>query len=131
LAHRRAPRDAVTRDRCGRARRARGRAAVTSEAVAARPVPSARGARWARSLAALRQHPHRSRGLVVHGVLRRLTGMTLEAAGCEVPVGSRCVVTNDRGQPTETEVLGFAGGSLLLLPMDEVDGLTRGARVVP
>src|SRR5690606_13392891 len=90
-----------------------------------------RAARWARTLAGLRQYRHRSRGFAVHGILSRLTGMTLEASGCEAPVGSRCVVIDDRGHPVETEVVGFSGGSLLLVPIDEVGGLTPGARVVP
>jgi hypothetical protein len=39
--------------------------------------PAALGPRLAARLAALRNAPHRSRGFVAHGVLRRLAGMTL------------------------------------------------------
>src|SRR5690606_25523692 len=55
----------------------------------------------------------------------------LEAVGCEAPVGSRCVVVDHDGHSTDTEVVGFAGGSLYLVATDEVSGLRPGARVIP
>jgi flagellum-specific ATP synthase len=82
-------------------------------------------------LAGLRSLPYSTRGFAVHGVLRRLTGMTLEAEGCEAPVGSRCVVVDAGGGTAETEVVGFSGGSLLLVATDEIGDLTPGARVIP
>ncbi len=60
-----------------------------------------------------------------------MTGMTLEAEGCEAPVGSRCVVVDGDGRTTETEVVGFSGGSLLLVATDEIGDVTPGARVIP
>jgi flagellum-specific ATP synthase len=80
---------------------------------------------------ALRTHAHATRGFAAHGVLRRMTGMTLEAEGCEAPVGSRCVVVDADGRTTETEVVGFSGGSLLLVATDEIGDVTPGARVIP
>jgi flagellum-specific ATP synthase len=93
--------------------------------------PATRNARFASSLKALRSAPFRSRGFVAQGVLNRLAGMTLEAAGCEAPVGSRCLVMQNDGRAAETEVVGFAGGSLLLVATDQLDGITPGARVIP
>ena len=93
--------------------------------------PDARGARLAARLAALRRQAHTTRGFAAHGVLRRMTGMTLEAEGCEAPVGSRCVVVDGDGRTTETEVVGFSGGSLLLVATDEIGDVTPGARVIP
>jgi flagellum-specific ATP synthase len=97
------------------------------------PLPQAdsRGARLAARLAALRTHPHATRGFAAHGVLRRMAGITLEAEGCEAPVGSRCVVVDGAGKATETEVVGFSGGTLLLVATDEVGDVTPGARVIP
>jgi flagellum-specific ATP synthase len=95
------------------------------------PEPSTRGARLAARLAALRTFPHRKRGFAAHGVLRRMAGMTLEAEGCEAPVGSRCVVVDNDGSTTETEVVGFSGGKLLLVATDEIGDVTPGARVIP
>jgi flagellum-specific ATP synthase len=95
------------------------------------PDPHSRGARLSARLAALRTHAHATRGFAAHGVLRRMTGMTLEAEGCEAPVGSRCVVVDSGGNTTETEVVGFSGGSLLLVATGEVGDVTPGARVIP
>ena len=88
-------------------------------------------ARLASRLAGLRSRPYSTRGFAAHGVLRRLTGMTLEAEGCEAPVGSRCIVVDAGGGTAETEVVGFSGGSLLLVATDEIGDLTPGARVIP
>jgi flagellum-specific ATP synthase len=82
--------------------------------------PVALGSRLAARLSALRNAPHRSRGFVAHGVLRRMAGMTLEATGCEAPVGSRCLVVDTDGSTAETEVVGFSGESLLLVATDEL-----------
>jgi flagellum-specific ATP synthase len=90
-----------------------------------------RAARWAKNLEAMRRHPHRARGFVAHGVLSRVSGMTLEATGCEAPVGSRCLVVDPDGRTAETEVVGFSGGSLLLVPTGELHGMVPGARVIP
>ena len=90
-----------------------------------------RGEGLAARLAALSAYPHTTRGFVPHGVLRRMAGMTLEAEGCEAPVGSRCVVVDSDGSTAETEVVGFSGGSLLLVATDEVRNVTPGARVIP
>ncbi|HEU4688631.1 MAG TPA: FliI/YscN family ATPase [Vicinamibacterales bacterium] len=63
--------------------------------------------------------------------MRRVTGMTLEAEGCEAPIGSRCVVVDPDGGTAETEVVGFSDGTLLLVATDEIGNLTPGARVIP
>ena len=90
-----------------------------------------RSTRLVRSIQALRRYPHRTRGFVAHGVLRRAAGITLEASGCEAPVGSRCLVVDHDGRMAETEVVGFSGGSLLLVATGELDGVMPGARVIP
>jgi flagellum-specific ATP synthase len=95
------------------------------------PDPASRSARLASRLAGLRTHRYVTRGFAAHGVLRRLTGMTLEAEGCEAPVGSRCLVVDAGGNTAETEVVGFSGGSLLLVATGEIGDLTPGARVIP
>jgi flagellum-specific ATP synthase len=90
-----------------------------------------RGPRLAARLTELRRAAKRSRGFVAHGILSRMAGMTLEAQGCEAPVGSRCLVVDSDGRSAETEVVGFAGGSLLLVATGELVGLRPGARVIP
>jgi flagellum-specific ATP synthase len=90
-----------------------------------------RGTRWGRFLEDVSSNVHHSRGAVVHGVLTRLVGMTMEATGCQAAVGGRCVVQGRDGTEVETEVVGFAGGALLLMPTGPLHGMMPGARVVP
>ncbi len=72
---------------------------------------------------------------VVEGRLIRMVGLTLEAEGCKAPVGSRCVVISDTPQggrtQIEAEVMGFSGSKIYLLPVDSLQGVQPGARVVP
>ena len=68
--------------------------------------------------------------LIATGRLRRLVGMTLEAEGCRVPVGSRCLVVSEQCR-VEAEVVGFDGDRTYLVPLDDFRGITPGARVIP
>ena len=71
------------------------------------------------------------RPLVVAGKLTRMVGLTLEAVGCTAAIGDRCQVQGSSGNTIETEVVGFSGDKLLLMPFDEVRGLAPNSRVVP
>ena len=64
------------------------------------------------------------------GRLRRVVGLTMEASGCEAPVGSRCRIAGQHGF-TESKVVGFDGNFLFLMPVDHTRGLQAGARVIP
>ncbi|UUX94879.1 flagellar protein export ATPase FliI [Aquabacterium sp. J223] len=69
--------------------------------------------------------------LRAEGMLVRVTGLVLEAAGVRVPVGSVCEVRVP-GQPAVlAEVVGFHGDRAFLMPTGEVHGLASGAAVVP
>ncbi|MFZ2288179.1 MAG: flagellar protein export ATPase FliI [Halopseudomonas yangmingensis] len=71
---------------------------------------------------------------VVEGRLIRMVGLTLEAEGCKAPVGSRCLVISETAAGSsriEAEVMGFAGNKIYLMPVDSIQGLQPGARVVP
>jgi len=67
----------------------------------------------------------------VEGVLNRTVGLTLEAEGCNVPVGGRCDVIAVDGRRVETEVVGFEGERLFLMPAGDMRGLVPRARVIP
>lgn len=69
--------------------------------------------------------------LVVEGKLTRMVGLTLEAVGCQAAIGDRCAVVNDSGDHLETEVVGFAGERLFLMPTGIPRGLAPNARVIP
>jgi flagellum-specific ATP synthase len=64
------------------------------------------------------------------GKLIRGVGLTLEAVGCKVPVGGRCLVQTSEGQ-IEAEVVGFSGEVTYLMPTESVKGIVPGSRVQP
>ena len=69
--------------------------------------------------------------LETQGMLVRVTGLVLEAAGIRVPVGSVCEVRMEGQTPVIAEVVGFSGDCAYLMPTGDVAGLASGARVVP
>ncbi|MBF7072373.1 flagellar protein export ATPase FliI [Glaciecola sp. MH2013] len=64
------------------------------------------------------------------GKLVRGVGLTLEAVGCQIPVGGRCLVQTKQGE-IEAEVVGFAGEITYLMPTESVQGIVPGSRVKP
>lgn len=65
------------------------------------------------------------------GKLTRVVGLTLEAVGCNVTLGSRCRVAHSSGQDIEAEVVGFDGERIFLMPLYGIEGLRPGAAVTP
>lgn len=64
------------------------------------------------------------------GRVTDLVGMVIEAGGLEAPVGSLCRVDVGRhDEPVLCEVVGFRGGSLLIMPYGDARGVARGSRV--
>lgn len=72
-----------------------------------------------------------ARSVRVEGVLQRVTGLTLEASGCQVRIGARCRVINSDGQSVEAEVVGFSGERVFLMATGSMEGLQPQARVLP
>ena len=68
---------------------------------------------------------------VIVGRLTRVVGLTLEAVGCNVSLGGRCLVSHPSGRDIEAEVVGFDGPRIFLMPLYSVEGLQPGASVVP
>lgn len=64
------------------------------------------------------------------GKLVRGVGLTLEAVGCHIPIGGRCLVETSDGE-IEAEVVGFAGEITYLMPTESVRGIVPGSRVQP
>ena len=95
-------------------------------------IPSAqRGSIWAKRLEKYHSQLDHTMPLVVEGKLVRMVGLTLEAVGCQAPVGARCDVLASTGERIEAEVVGFSGEKTLLMPTGDIRGLTPNARVVP
>ncbi|MHB8346882.1 MAG: flagellar protein export ATPase FliI [Acidiferrobacterales bacterium] len=88
-------------------------------------------ARWRDSLVRARGLLDVPPPLVVEGKLTRMVGLTLEATGCQAPIGSRCLIAGPQGVNIEAEVVGFAGERLFLMPTGDIRGLTPNARVIP
>ncbi len=69
--------------------------------------------------------------LTVQGRLTRMVGLTLEAAGCRAAIGDYCRVKNDDQTLIDSEVVGFSGDNLYLMPTGQPHGLSPNARVIP
>jgi flagellum-specific ATP synthase len=64
------------------------------------------------------------------GKLVRGVGLTLEAVGCQIPVGGRALVQTLNG-PVEAEVVGFADKVTYLMPTESIKGIVPGSFVEP
>src|SRR5690606_11512207 len=122
-------------DRCDSRRRARRGArrgaGTVSVARTNNTSSAARASRWSKHLQRCAQRAARVPPPPVEGVLTRMIGLTLEAAGCQAAIGDRCeVLAADCGR-VEAEVVGFAADRLYLTPTGDIHGLKPNARVVP
>jgi flagellum-specific ATP synthase len=94
-------------------------------------IAQARAERWAGRLRRSVTQAERVPPPPVEGVLTRMVGLTLEAAGCQAAIGDRCDVLTGDGAKVEAEVVGFAGDRLYLMPTGDIHGLKPNARVIP
>lgn len=67
----------------------------------------------------------------VSGRLTRVVGLTLEASGCDLVIGDRCIVHGAGGNKVDAEVVGFDGDRTFLMPISSAEGLRPGALVTP
>ena len=67
--------------------------------------------------------------LGIEGRVQASTGMTVEARGLPVPIGSLCEIIGATGAPTPAEVIGFHRDITLLMPLSDSRELTKGQRV--
>jgi flagellum-specific ATP synthase len=86
---------------------------------------------WQRFLTDMRGFAAEPVPLESVGLLVRVAGLVLEAAGIRVPVGSVCEVRMAGQPPVLAEVVGFNGDRAYLMPTGDVHGLASGARVIP
>lgn len=68
---------------------------------------------------------------VSEGRVTRMVGLTLEAVGLRVSVGHQCSVITTEGHSFDAEVVGFADDRTFLMPVQKLNGLQPGARVIP
>ena len=67
--------------------------------------------------------------LGVTGRVLSCAGLTVQAAGLPVPVGSMCEIIVGPGVAIPAEVIGFRQNATLLMPLRAGQGLTKGQRV--
>lgn len=67
----------------------------------------------------------------IEGRITRMIGLTIEAVGLQVAIGECCLIEVSPTLQVEAEVVGFSGDRIYLMPLDNVEGLQPGSRVVP
>lgn len=93
---------------------------------------TARLGRWLEKLNEAESRLNKIPRIRQYGRLTRATGLVMEAKGLVMPLGSTCLIERTIGktvEEVESEVVGFNGSQMLLMPLQEVEGLTPGARV--
>lgn len=75
------------------------------------------------------EHARQVLPLGLTGRIDRVVGLTAAVVGFPAPLGSRCTIDRDHGLPIEADVVGFRGDETLLMPLGELTGVRRGARV--
>ena len=68
---------------------------------------------------------------VAEGRLIRVVGMTIEAVGLKASLGQQCEIILEGYKRLEAEVVGFSDQKIYLMPIQNVEGLKPGARVIP
>jgi flagellum-specific ATP synthase len=99
--------------------------------TAAADPNTARGPIWTSRLERSLKKVERTPAPPVEGSLTRMVGLTLEAVGCQASIGDTCDVIAGDGTRVESEVVGFSGDRLYLMPTGDAHGLGPNARVIP
>ncbi|WP_075183523.1 flagellar protein export ATPase FliI [Pantoea sp. 1.19] len=93
---------------------------------------TARLSRWLGALDQFEARVSRVADVRRYGRLTRATGLVLEATGLQLPLGATCVIERLDGtavSEVDSEVVGFNGQKLMLMPLEDVEGILPGARV--
>src|SRR6201997_4110441 len=102
-----------------------------SAAVSTADLDTKRGADWSSRLQHHIRRVEQTPAPPVEGSLTRMIGLTLEAVGCQASIGDTCDVIAKDGSRVESEVVGFSGDRLYLMPSGDAHGLGPNARVIP
>ncbi|MVX62528.1 flagellar protein export ATPase FliI [Clostridium chromiireducens] len=65
------------------------------------------------------------------GVVKKVIGLTIEVQGIKAFIGELCIIYNQKNIPINCEVVGFRDEFVILMPLDELIGISPGCRVVP
>jgi FliI/YscN family ATPase len=72
---------------------------------------------------------HGSMPFRVTGTVQSISGLTVEASGLALPLGSLCRISSFGGRRAAAEVIGFRQNRTLLMPLSSIEGVTRGDRI--
>jgi len=64
------------------------------------------------------------------GRIRRVAGMSFECEGLAAPLGARCEIRPREAPAVRAEVVGFRDDIVILMPLDDVEGIRLGDDVV-
>lgn len=64
-----------------------------------------------------------------HGRISKIVGLILESEGPAVKLGELCYIMSSDGEKIRSEVVGFKGNSVQLMPLDEIGGVGPGSEV--
>lgn len=78
----------------------------------------------------LRKRIEQANPLALQGKVRRVSGLIVEATLPGVAVGTACEIRAGR-KVVPAEVVGFSGGTALLMPFGETSGIGEGCVVIP
>ncbi len=67
--------------------------------------------------------------LIYSGHVTKIVGMTIEANGPLLGIGSRCAISTTNGGKIPAEIVGFKENRVLLMPYGESDGICPGSEV--
>ncbi len=74
--------------------------------------------------------PYNRIQLVEKGRVKRVVGHSIEVSGCELGIGSQCLIQMP-GRQIAAEVAGFSRGTSYLMALGDTFGLAPGAMVIP
>jgi len=63
------------------------------------------------------------------GRVAKVVGLTVESQGPPAALGEACAITTRSGKETLAEVVGFRDGRVLLMPWEQLEGISAGALV--
>lgn len=69
--------------------------------------------------------------IIAEGKIKKIVGQVIEASGCFMSIGARCLLETQTGQEVEAEVVGFNNKITYLMPIHTMLGLLPDAKVKP
>ncbi|GAB4135761.1 MAG: flagellar protein export ATPase FliI [Planctomycetaceae bacterium] len=78
---------------------------------------------------AVHEHLEKILPYAIRGQVTRIVGLTASVAGLPVPLGARCRIHREHGEPVDAELIGFRDDESILLAYGNLEGVRRGDTV--